>query len=161
MVASDFSSIPILNYSLLDMPSQQPKFNVKLQHALINIRFLYLSNHPVPTANVDSLIKCISKLPLASRSQRQDSDGKFRAFSGVFKVRGWVNQGEHWEQFNFSMRHVCRWKEGDPKYYCLYGPHRCVCLGWHANFGRFKEWKELGSWLQAVHHCLAQAHDCF
>ena len=43
---------------------------------------------------------------------------------GAELTKGKVDQ---MEQFDFVMRHVCRWKEGDPEYYHLWGPSQ-VCV---------------------------------
>ena len=129
-VISDFSSIPILDYSLLDSPSQRPKFIAQLQHALINIGFLYLSNHPVSTADIDSLIQYIPKLfalPQEAKDKiRMANSEHFLGYSrlGAELTKGKVDQRE---QFDFATRHVCRWKEGDPEYYRLWGPSQ-VCM---------------------------------
>ncbi|EDR00363.1 uncharacterized protein LACBIDRAFT_314347 [Laccaria bicolor S238N-H82] len=124
-IASDFSSIPILDYSLLDSPSQRPKFIAQLQHALINVGFLYLSNHPVSTTDIDSLTQYIPKLfalPQEAKDKiRMANSEHFLGYSrlGAELTKGKVDQRE---QFDFATRHVCRWKEGDPEYYRLWGP---------------------------------------
>jgi len=129
-VASDFSSIPILDYSLLDSPSQRPKFIAQLQHALINVGFLYLSNHPVSTADIDSLIQYIPKLfalpQQAKDNIRMANSEHFLGYSrlGAELTKGKVDQRE---QFDIATRHVCRWKGGDPEYYRLWGPSQ-VCF---------------------------------
>ena len=43
---------------------------------------------------------------------------------GAELTKGKVDQRE---QFDFATRHVCRWKEGDPEYYRLWGPSQ-VCV---------------------------------
>ena len=110
-VASDFSSIPILDYSLLDSPSQRPKFITQLQHALINVGFLYLSNHPVSTADIDSLIQYIPKL-FALPQEAKDKIGMANSehFLGYSRLGAELTKGkvDQREQFNFATRHVCR-----------------------------------------------------
>ena len=131
-VTSDFSSIPILDYSLLDSTSQRPKFIAQLQHALINVGFLYLSNHPVSTADIDSLIQHIPKLfALPQEAKDKIRMANSEHFLGYSRLGAELTKGkvDRREQFDFATRHVCRWKEGDPEYYRLWGPSQvCVSL---------------------------------
>lgn len=122
---ADFSSIPILDYSLSSSPTDRSKFLAQLQHALINVGFLYLSNHPVSQVDVDLLVKYIPKL----FALPQDAKDKIRMansehFLGYSKLGAELTKGavDQREQFDFATRHVSRWKEGDPDHYRLWGP---------------------------------------
>lgn len=123
--ASDFSSIPILDYSLLSSVDGKSKFLDQLRHALINIGFLYLSNHSVSQTDVDSLIEYIPKLfSLPQESKDKIKMANSEHFLGYSRLGAELTKGavDQREQFDFATRHVSRWKEGDPDYYRLWGP---------------------------------------
>ena len=61
-IPADFSSIPILDYSLLNSPLVRTSSITQLRHTLVNVRFLYLSNHTVSQTDIDLLIDYIPKL---------------------------------------------------------------------------------------------------
>jgi len=121
----DFSSVPLLDYSLINSPEGKIKFLDQLRHALINVGFLYLANHPVSQTDVDSLIGYIPKLfalPQEAKDKiRMANSEHFLGYSrlGAELTKGAVDQRE---QFDFATKHVSRWKEGDPDYYRLWGP---------------------------------------
>ncbi|PPQ97239.1 hypothetical protein CVT26_000765 [Gymnopilus dilepis] len=123
--AADFSSVPILDYSLVATPEGKAQFLEQLRHALVNVGFLYLANHPVPQADVDALIGYIPKLfalPQEAKEKiRMANSEHFLGYSrlGAELTKGAVDQRE---QFDFATKHVSRWKEGDPDYYRLWGP---------------------------------------
>ncbi|KAF9559231.1 Clavaminate synthase-like protein [Agrocybe pediades] len=123
MPSEDFSSVPILDYSLLE--SDKAQFLEQLRHALINVGFLYLSNHPVSQANIDTLISYIPKLfalPQEAKDKIKMANSEhFLGYSrfGAELTKGAVDQRE---QFDFATKHECRWKEGDPEHYRLWGP---------------------------------------
>ncbi|KAF8149369.1 hypothetical protein B0H34DRAFT_667626 [Crassisporium funariophilum] len=124
-VSSDFSSVPVLDYSLLQSPSQRPRFIAQLQHALINVGFLYLSNHTVAQNDIDLLITYIPKL-FALPQEAKEKIGMINSehFLGYSRLGAELTKGavDQREQFDFATRHTCRWKEGDPEHYRLWGP---------------------------------------
>ena len=121
--ATDFSSVPVLDYTLLNENIAQ------LRHALINVGFLYLSNHPVSQVDIDLLIDYIPKLfalPQEAKEKiRMVHSEHFLGYSrlGAELTKGAVDQRE---QFDFATKHECRWKEGDPDHLRLWGPSQ-VC----------------------------------
>ncbi|KXN93249.1 hypothetical protein AN958_00173 [Leucoagaricus sp. SymC.cos] len=126
--AANFSSIPILDFSLLN-PDQPPPskqtFLSHLRHALINVGFLYLKNHTVPQHIIDKLtIEHISKLfdlPQNAKDKiKMANNEHFLGYSrlGTELTKGQVDQRE---QFDFGTKHKCRWQKGDPDYYRLWG----------------------------------------
>ncbi|CAA7260833.1 unnamed protein product [Cyclocybe aegerita] len=121
----DFSAVPVLDYSLSNDANDKPKFLSQLRHALINVGFLYLSNHPVAQADIDLLVSYIPKLftlPQEAKDKiRMVNSEHFLGYSrfGAELTKGAVDQRE---QFDFATRHICRWKEGDPEHYKLWGP---------------------------------------
>lgn len=56
-----FTSLPVLDLSLADSPSQRPILLQQLRDTLFQIGFLYIINHGVSTSTIDNLT---SKLPL-------------------------------------------------------------------------------------------------
>ena len=125
----DFSSVPILDYSLLNSSLERASFITQLRHALINVGFLYLSNHPVSQADIDLLINYIPKLfalPQEAKEKiRMVHSEHFLGYSllGAELTKGAVDQRE---QFDFATKHECRWKEGDPDHLRIWGASQ-VC----------------------------------
>ena len=126
---ANFSSVPILDYSLLSSPTTRPQFILQLRHALINVGFLYLSNHPVPAETINSLTSYIPRLfALPQHEKDKIAMANSPQFLGYSKLGDELTKGKvDWrEQFDFATPHVCRWKEGvTPKeegYLRLWGP---------------------------------------
>ncbi|KAF8875881.1 hypothetical protein CPB84DRAFT_1689432 [Gymnopilus junonius] len=121
----DFSSVPVLDYSLINTPEGKLQFLDQLRHALINVGFLYLTNHPVSQTDIDSLIGYIPKLFAlpedAKEIIRMANSEHFLGYSrfGAELTKGAVDQRE---QFDFATRHVSRYMKGDPDHYRLWGP---------------------------------------
>ena len=126
----DFSSIPILDWSLLSTPEGKSKFIGELQHALVNVGFLYLSNPPVAREVMDKLIEYTPRLfdlPQEEKeSIRMTNSPHFFGYTGVGAeiTKGKTDQRE---QFDFGTPYECKWKPGDPDYIRLWGPSQ-VCL---------------------------------
>ncbi|KAJ7232660.1 hypothetical protein B0H12DRAFT_1261375 [Mycena haematopus] len=92
-------------------PELKPQFIRELQHALINVGFLYLSNVPVETAPLEAYIPQLFALPRKPKTRS--------AWAEFTKGR------TDWrEQFDIATPHVCRGVEGrgDPDYWTLWGP---------------------------------------
>lgn len=121
----DFSSVPILDYSLVLDPDQRPKFIAQLQHALINVGFLYLTNPPVSKSDTDAVIQYAPKLfelaPEAKEKIRMVNSPHFLGYSslGTEITKGKTDQRE---QYDFATAHENQWKPGDPEYLKLWGP---------------------------------------
>ena len=125
MVASrDFSSVPVLDYSLLSSAETRSKFIEQLRHALVNVGFLYLSNHTVSSELTSSLIQYIPKLfALPQEEKEKIKMANSEHFLGYSKLGAELTKGavDYREQFDFATRHDSRWKPGDPDYYRLWG----------------------------------------
>ena len=124
-MSSNFSTVPILDYSLTTDPVRKPEFIAQLQHALINVGFLYLSNPPVSKSDTALIIDYAPKL----FDLRQDAKDKIRMvnspyFLGYSKLGTELTKGktDQREQYDFATRHENRWKPGDPDYLKLWGP---------------------------------------
>lgn len=129
MAQSNFSSVPILDYSLSSDLSTKPKFISELQHALINVGFLYLSNPPVEQQVIDHLISYIPRLfalPQEEKDKiRMANSPHFLGYSkfGAEFTKGKTDQRE---QIDIATPLECRWRPGDPDYLRLWGPSQ-VC----------------------------------
>ncbi|KAF6760261.1 iron/ascorbate oxidoreductase [Ephemerocybe angulata] len=139
--SKDFSSIPLLDYSLLASPDTRQQFIDQLRHALINVGFLYLSNHTVSNDIVSSVIDYIPQLfSLPQEAKEKIRMANSEHFLGYSKLGAELTKGavDYREQFDFATRHTSRWKEGDPDYYRLWGqpqwPDEDLIPGFHKSF---------------------------
>ncbi|KAF7790079.1 hypothetical protein EIP86_001029 [Pleurotus ostreatoroseus] len=145
-MATNFSSVPVLDYSLLSDPSTRPQFTAELQNALINVGFFYISNTPVAQEDVDSVIELAPKffdLPEEEKERiRMIHSPHFFGYSrfGAELTKGKVDQRE---QFDFGTPYEFRWKEGDPDYRKLWGPSQwpseTLLPGFRAAYVRYVE----------------------
>jgi len=124
MSSPNFSSVPVLDYSQTKSPALKPQFIKELQHALINIGFLYLSNVPVETDQLVAYIPRLFALPQDAKDKISMVNSKH--FLGYTKLGAEFTKGRtDWrEQFDIATPHVCRAVEGrgDPDYWSLWGP---------------------------------------
>ncbi|KAJ6573393.1 hypothetical protein DFH09DRAFT_1151730 [Mycena vulgaris] len=124
MASPNFSSVPVLDYAHVSSPALKPQFIKELQHALINIGFLYLANVPVETDALIAYIPRLFALPQAAKDEISMRNSKH--FLGYSKLGAELTKGRtDWrEQFDIATPHVCRAVEGrgDPDYWSLWGP---------------------------------------
>ena len=126
----DFNAIPILDYSL--RTANRSAFLAQLRHALINVGFLYLTNHSVDTDLINSLVN--NYVP-ALFALPQDEKDKIRMansphFLGYSRLGAELTKGavDYREQFDIATDHVCRWTgPADPDYYRLWGASQVAC----------------------------------
>ncbi|KAH9998110.1 Clavaminate synthase-like protein [Russula compacta] len=111
----DFTSIPILNYASISSPDTRAAFIQQLQHALIDVGFLYLEHPPVPDALFDQVI---AYLPRVFGLPQERKDALRMANSPHFL--GYSRLGR--EQFDFATPFEGAWKPGEPDYWRLWGP---------------------------------------
>ncbi|KAJ3825043.1 hypothetical protein F5880DRAFT_1640749, partial [Lentinula raphanica] len=125
--SKNFSSIPVLDYSLALSSSTKPTFILNLRNALINVGFLYLSNTDavIDQALVESLKSYIPKL----FDLPQDEKDKIRMansphFLGYSRLGAELTKGktDYREQFDIATDHVSRWRPGDPDFWNVWGP---------------------------------------
>lgn len=124
-MAANFSSIPILDFSLVSDPLTKPAFIKQLQGALINVGFLYLKTHPVPPRDVDALIEYIPRLfDLPEEAKDRIVMANSPHFLGYNKLGMEFTKGkqDYREQFDFATPHETQWKPGAPEYIRLWGP---------------------------------------
>ncbi|KAJ3717707.1 hypothetical protein C8R42DRAFT_711483 [Lentinula raphanica] len=110
MSSKNFSSIPVLDYSLALSSSTKPTFILNLRNALINVGFLYLSNTDavIDQALVESLKSYIPKL----FDLPQDEKDKIRMansphFLGYSRLGAELTKGktDYREQFDIATDH--------------------------------------------------------
>ncbi|KAH9993768.1 Clavaminate synthase-like protein [Russula vinacea] len=123
--AHDFTSVPILNYALLSSPDTRAVFIKQLQHALIDVGFLYLEHPPVPDALIDEVIAYLPRV-FGLPQERKDAlcmanSPHFLGYSrlGVERTKGAADQRE---QFDLATPFESRWEPGQPEYLRLWGP---------------------------------------
>ena len=129
---SKFSSIPVLDFSLASSPSTKPLFISQLRDALINVGFLYLSNHTVPASTVEAFIDYIPKLfALPQEVKEKIALAHSPTFLGYSRLGEEMTKGktDHREEFAFGSRPAAKWSSG-PDYWRMWGPsqvcHVCV-----------------------------------
>ena len=120
------STVPVLDYSLTLSPSTKPIFIAQLQNALINVGFLYLSNHTVPSttvATLESYIPRVFALPQEAKNAiSMVNSPHFLGYTALGKetTRGATDQRE---QFDFGTEgYKMRWRPGQPDYLRIWGP---------------------------------------
>ena len=118
---TDFTRVPILDYSLSCSPDTRPQFILQLRDALINVGFFYLTNHSIPPDLVASLRDYVPRLFAIPQHEKDKID---MANSECFL--GYLREGKEithdrldWrEQFDFASPPFYQWKEGEtPKEY--------------------------------------------
>ena len=124
-MAANFSSIPVLDFALVDDQARKPEFIDQLRHTLINVGFLYLKNHTVPQQVIDDLIEYIPRLfDLPQEAKNKILMANSPHFLGYSKLDTEFTKGsvDHREQFDFATPHETQWKPGAPEYLRLWGP---------------------------------------
>jgi isopenicillin N synthase-like dioxygenase len=124
-MSSNFSNVPILDYALVSDPKRKPEFISELQHALVNVGFLYLENSSVSQADVDALVDYIPKLFALPQDVKDAMKmANSQHFLGYSKLGGDLTRGktDRREHFNVATEHECQWRPGQPDYLRLWGP---------------------------------------
>ncbi|GJE92847.1 clavaminate synthase-like protein [Phanerochaete sordida] len=124
-MATNFASIPILDFSLSQRAETKPQFLADLRTALTDVGFYYLKNHTIPLEDIDALVALIPDffaLPAAEKERvRMVHSPHFFGYSrfGAELTKGRVDQRE---QFDFGTSTASKWQPGDPEYLKLWGP---------------------------------------
>ena len=128
-MATHFSTIPILDYTLLKSPQTRPEFISKLLNVLINVGFFYLSNTPVLSSDIsDKIIDYAPQffdLPPEEKERiRMVHSPHFFGYSrfGAELTKGKVDQREQFDIGTPLENTEGRWKPGDPEFLKLWGP---------------------------------------
>ncbi|KAI0521384.1 2OG-Fe(II) oxygenase superfamily protein [Xylaria bambusicola] len=126
-MTTSFESIPKIDLSLANNPDTLPQLLADLHHALVDVGFLYVSNHGVPSSVISDLVSALPKLfslnEAAKRAVALENSPHFLGYSGV----GTENTGgaaDLREQFEFATELTATWREGLPLYERLRGPNQ-------------------------------------
>ncbi|EKM54796.1 uncharacterized protein PHACADRAFT_258899, partial [Phanerochaete carnosa HHB-10118-sp] len=124
-MATNFSSIPIVDYSLASNPETKPQLLTALRNAVTNVGFFYLKNHTISEAELDAVVAYCPRffeLPAEEKERiRMVHSPHFFGYSrfGAEITKGQVDQRE---QLDFGTHYEDTWKPGEPEYLRLWGP---------------------------------------
>lgn len=125
VVDHDFSSVPVLDYTLSKDPATHQRFLDQLRDALVNVGFLYLSNPPVSRDDINLVIDYAPKL-FALPQEKKDKllMRNNLHFLGYTRIGAEYTKGEadQREQYDFATPYECPWTPGAPEYLKLWGP---------------------------------------
>jgi isopenicillin N synthase-like dioxygenase len=135
-MTTSFEAIPSIDLSLANNPSTLSQLLKDLRHALIDVGFLYISNHGVPSSVITDLVSALPGLfsldEDAKRAVALENSPHFLGYSGVGSetTGGSVDLRE---QFEFATELTATWREGAglPLYERLRGPNQ---VGWASPF---------------------------
>ncbi|KAI5118876.1 hypothetical protein M0805_003551 [Coniferiporia weirii] len=120
----DFTSIPVLDYTQLHT-GRKAQFVAALQHALVNVGFLYLAHPPLDPSLVAALCAYaprLFELPQARKDALRMANSP--CFLGYSRVGAELTRGapDQREQFDFATRFgEGLWMPGAPEYLRLFG----------------------------------------
>ncbi|KAI0543198.1 putative hyoscyamine 6-dioxygenase [Xylaria digitata] len=126
-MTTSFASIPTIDLSLGTHAETLPGLLDDLRHALVDIGFLYVSNHGVPERTISDLVRVLPELfaldAETKRAAALENSPHFLGYSGV----GSENTGgaaDFREQFEFATELPATWRQGMPLYERLRGPNQ-------------------------------------
>ncbi|KAI0872724.1 2OG-Fe(II) oxygenase superfamily protein [Hypoxylon argillaceum] len=126
-MTTSFDTIPTIDLSLANHPTTLPQLLKDLRHALIDVGFLYVSNHGVPSPIISALVSALPGLfsldEATKRAVALENSPHFLGYSGV---GGETTGGavDVREQFEFATELAATWREGLPLYEHLRGPNQ-------------------------------------
>ncbi|GJE89980.1 clavaminate synthase-like protein [Phanerochaete sordida] len=124
-MATNFSSIPVIDYSLAADAATKPQLLAALRHAVTHVGFFYLAHHSVPPELVAAATAYCPRffaLPAAEKERiRMVHSPHFFGYSrfGAELTKGAVDQRE---QFDFGTHYPDVWVPGQPEHLRLWGP---------------------------------------
>lgn len=127
MPSGTFTEIPILDLSLANDELTRPQLLVKLRYALIDVGFLYITNHGVPERVISNIIDALPPLfSLESPLKEEVSLSNSPHFLGYSADGSETTAGksDRREQFEFATELEQTWSEGLPLYERLRGPNQ-------------------------------------
>ena len=128
-MAAAEESIPTIDLSLTEAPSKRLRLLEQLRHALLEVGFLYVSNHGIKPAIVDDLVKILPKLFALPDEVKQEvalpNSPHFLGFS-KFGSETTANVQDEREQFELGneLLDIYSLKGGQPLYLRLQGPNQ-------------------------------------
>jgi isopenicillin N synthase-like dioxygenase len=127
-----FSAIPRIDLSLANDPSTLPQLLTDLRHALVDVGFLYVSGHGVPSSVVSDLVSALPGLfglgAAEKRAVALENSPHFLGYSGVGSENT-AGSVDLREQFEFATELEATWRKGGglPLYERLRGPNQVGC----------------------------------
>ncbi|KAG7103099.1 2-oxoglutarate-dependent dioxygenase 33 like protein [Verticillium longisporum] len=121
-----FTSIPLLDLALAKSPSTKPRLLEELRHALLDVGFLYVTNHGVPDTVIANLTAALPKLfGLTSDQKAEAALAGSPHFLGYSEVGTETTAGasDHREQFEFATELTATWTLEQPLAERLRGPN--------------------------------------
>ncbi|KAK5633087.1 hypothetical protein RRF57_008801 [Xylaria bambusicola] len=126
-MSTSFDSIPKIDLSLANNPGTLPQFLADLRQALVDVGFLYISNHGVPSSVISDLVSALPGLfnlrEASKRAVALENSPHFLGYSGV-GTENTVGAADLREQFEFATELTATWREGLPLYERLRGPNQ-------------------------------------
>jgi isopenicillin N synthase-like dioxygenase len=129
-MSSNFQSIPIIDLSLANSPATRSGLLQQLHQALIEVGFLYVSNHEVPQNVVSDLKEVLPRLfNLDLEHKEKVALYNSPHFLGYSRIGSETTAGvqDQREQFEFATELPYTWSEDKPRYERLKGPNQ-VCM---------------------------------
>ena len=123
------ASVPILDLSHAESASIRPQFLADLRSALLDIGFLYISNHGVPATTVSNLVDVLPSLFELSEKDKNDialvNSPHFVGYH-AFGNEITAGQTDQKEVFDFATELPDAYGKdaSQPPYTCLYGPNQ-------------------------------------
>ncbi|KAJ7239308.1 Clavaminate synthase-like protein, partial [Mycena rebaudengoi] len=101
-------------------------FLLRLRRAVVNVGFLYLSNHPIPTDIVDKVIEITPTFFMLPQEAKDAIDmansAQFLGYERVgHETVGRDGNRHSSERFMFGGDRVCRYEDGQPEYLKFHG----------------------------------------
>lgn len=126
---SSFASIPVIDLSLSSSDDTEPQLLSELRNALVNIGFLYVKNHGVPSDVIADIQEALPKLFALSTDEKEEvaleKSPHFLGYSGD-GAETTAGQADRREQFEFATELEATWGDGMPLSERLKGPNS-VC----------------------------------
>jgi isopenicillin N synthase-like dioxygenase len=120
----NYTEIPMVDWSL--STTNKSLFLLRLRRAVVNVGFLYLSNHPIPTDIVDKVIEITPTFFMLPQEAKDAIDmansAQFLGYERVgHETVGRDGNRHSSERFMFGGDRVCRYEDGQPEYLKFHG----------------------------------------
>ncbi|KAF3009985.1 hypothetical protein E8E13_011336 [Curvularia kusanoi] len=130
----DFTSIPIIDLVEANNPVTKPQVLENLRHVLLNVGFLYISNHGVPEQSIQDLVKALPTLFNLTKKEKEEvalhNSPQFLGYSGT-GTETTAGKADSREQFEFATELKDDWIEGQLLAERLKGPNQaCLIALW-------------------------------
>ncbi|KAF9889349.1 hypothetical protein FE257_007459 [Aspergillus nanangensis] len=121
-----FSTIPLLDYSQSLSPSTKPDFLLSLRHAIVNVGFFYLVNHPIDSDVQQRLVKKTPELfdlPLEKKLEIEMINSKHFLGYSRLQAETTARKADYREQFDFATELPAPGPD-EPLYHNIRGPNQ-------------------------------------